>query len=138
MALLWDHYVSNVDILIKILHKPTMEAMIVSSCKAMEEIDAPTEALLFGIYYAAVMTMSTEECVKIHGRERSLLLQRYGCALEHALARARLFTQQSVVLQAMILLIVSSGIDFFDYHFGYFAKLPRAGLHARNLDLLGC
>jgi len=115
-GLLWQHYVNNVDILCKILHKPTVEALIMSSSKDVGKIEASIEALLFSIYFATITTMSTYECLKTNGEERSLLLPRYRYALEQALAQAGLLTtQEPAVLQAMILFMVSPSNSFLDY-----------------------
>ncbi|KAF4632820.1 hypothetical protein G7Y89_g5305 [Cudoniella acicularis] len=109
VRLLWQYYVENVDILVKILHKPTVEALIMSCLEDPKKIDASTEALLFAIYFSTVTTMSTEECLALHGEERRKVLPRYRYALEQALAQAGLLTTQEVViLQAVILLIVCS------------------------------
>ena len=110
--LLWQYYVDNVDVLVKILHKPTLQALIASCQDDTIKLNTPTEALLFAIYFASVTTMSAEECLRVHGEERGVLIQRYRIALERSLAQARLLTSQEiVVLQAMILLIVSTSLS---------------------------
>lgn len=107
-AVLWDYYVDHVDILVKILYKPAVEALIKSASGDLKGIDASTETLLFAIYFATVTTMSAEECLRLQGEGRGVLLQRYRYALEQALAQASwMTTQEMVVLQAIILLIVS-------------------------------
>jgi hypothetical protein len=107
MELLWKHYIDNVDILVKILYKPAVEALVMNASKDLGKIDALTEALLFAINFASVTTMSIEECQEIHGEERSVLLQRYRHSLEQVLAQVGLVTFQDVVVcQALILLIV--------------------------------
>lgn len=110
--LLWQYYVGNVDVLVKILHKPTVETLIASCQDETIKLNTPTEALLFAIYFATVTTMSAEECLGVNGEERGVLIQRYRIALERSLAQARLLTSQEiVVLQAMILLIVSTALS---------------------------
>ena len=104
---LWAYYVRNIDMLVKILHRPTVEALVVSASEDLKGIDAATESLLFAIWFASVMTMSTEECWTLHKEERGALLRRYRYGLEKALAQARwMTTQDIVVLQALTLLIV--------------------------------
>jgi hypothetical protein len=46
MELLWKHYIDNVDILVKILYKPAVEALVMNASKDLGKIDASTEALL--------------------------------------------------------------------------------------------
>ncbi|KAH7370419.1 fungal-specific transcription factor domain-containing protein [Rhexocercosporidium sp. MPI-PUGE-AT-0058] len=107
MELLWQHYIDNVDILVKILYKPAVEALVLNASKDLGKIDASTEALLFAMYFASVTTMSIEECQEVHGEHRSVLLQRYRYSLEQILAQLGLVTSQDVfVLQALTLLIV--------------------------------
>lgn len=109
ISLLWKYYVDNVDILVKVLHKPTAEALVMSCLKDPKTIDAPTEAFVFAIYFSTVTIMSPEECLRQHEEQRSVLLLRYRYAVEQALAQAGLLTTQEVViLQAVILLIVCS------------------------------
>jgi hypothetical protein len=135
MELLWKHYIDNVDILVKILYKPAVEALVINASKDLGKIDASTEALLFAIYFASVTTMSIEECQEIHGEERSVLLQRYRYSLEQILTQVGLVTFQDVfVLQALTLLIV--GLH------PYFLNSPliyvRYVLHRRMVGLPGC
>ncbi|KAH8593233.1 fungal-specific transcription factor domain-containing protein [Bisporella sp. PMI_857] len=105
-TLLWQYYVENVDILVKILHKPTVEPIFTHATKDLENIDTGIEALIFAIYFAAVTTMSDDECLRVHKEEKNKLLQKYQYALEQSLEQAGLMTTQDiVVLQALVLLI---------------------------------
>jgi hypothetical protein len=108
MGILWEYYVRNIDILVKILYKPTVESIIKSASLNLESLDSSTETLLFAVWFATVTTMSREECLRLHKEERSLLLSRYRHALEQALAQAEWMTSQKIeVLQALIIFIVS-------------------------------
>lgn len=112
VSVLWEYYVCNVDTLVNILYKPMVRSLITSAFTDLAVIDASTEALLFAIYFSTVTTMSAEECLKLQGEEKAVLLQRYRLALEQALARADwMTTQELVVLQASILLIVSHDLS---------------------------
>ena len=107
--ILWKHYVSNVDSLVKILHKPTVDSMIQTCSRGREReiIASSTDALLFAICFAAVVTMSIEECSRLLGEERETLMLKYRYGLEQALASAGWMTSQElVVLQALVLLLV--------------------------------
>ena len=104
---LWSYYIRNVDILVKLLYKPTAETLVLRASRGLKEIDTASEPLLFGIWFASVMTMSAEECWTLHGEERAALLRKYGYGLEKALAQAGWMTTQDViVLQALTLLLV--------------------------------
>ena len=107
MISLWAYYVDNVDILVKILHRPSVEALIMSASRNLEGIDTTSEPLLFAIWFASVVTMSAEECRAVHKGERGALLRKYRYGLEKALVQAEwMTTQDIVVLQALTLLIV--------------------------------
>ncbi|KAK3942155.1 hypothetical protein QBC46DRAFT_380753 [Diplogelasinospora grovesii] len=84
-------YFSNVDLVFKVLHRPTavaaMEAFA-SSPADSRNIDRPTEALFFAIYFGAVTTLDPQTCLSQLGEEKSILLSRYRLATEVALARA--------------------------------------------------
>ena len=105
---LWAYYVGNVDVLFKILYKPTMEALITSASAELNAVDTATETLLFAVWFATVMTMSPDECWAIHKEDRGFLIRKYRAGLERALAQAGwMATQDLVVLQALTLFLVS-------------------------------
>ncbi len=109
MKILWDYYVCNVDVLVKILYKPTAESLVMSACTDIDSVDASKKCLLFAIWFAAVTTMSKAECLRSLKEERSSALPKYRQALEQALAQAEWMTSQDIeVLQALILFMVSS------------------------------
>lgn len=108
MTVLWDYYVRNVDVMVKVLYKPTVENLVKSASKDLGHLDSPAETLLFAIWFATVNTMSSEECNQLHNQEKAPVLQRYRFALEEALAQAEwMTTQDTFVLQALTLHIVS-------------------------------
>jgi hypothetical protein len=61
---IWQVYQENVDPLVKILHIPTMNNLIRSVRTNPDILTPSTEALMFSIYYAAIISMGAEEvCV---------------------------------------------------------------------------
>ncbi|KAF2730826.1 hypothetical protein EJ04DRAFT_555118 [Polyplosphaeria fusca] len=107
MQSLWGYYTRNVDVLIKILYKPSVQVLIESAAKDLKGLGASAEALLFAIWFSTVKTMSNEECLKIHKEERRVVLVKYRYALEQALVQCGwMMTQDIVVLQALMLLMV--------------------------------
>lgn len=101
-----DVYFRNVDMLIKILHRPTIEKefdlFIVNS-----EDNLPSksmEALFFAMYFAAVTSLSPERCRSLLGEDRTFLLAQYRQTVELALARADFLNNTSLeCLQALTL-----------------------------------
>lgn len=107
MGVLWDYYVRNIDVLIKILYKPAAEALVMSASTDLKGLSPSVEAFLFAIWFATVTAMSTKECLSLLKEQRNTLLVKYRYALEQALARTGWMTTQEVlVLQALGLYLV--------------------------------
>ncbi|KAF2798598.1 hypothetical protein K505DRAFT_99337, partial [Melanomma pulvis-pyrius CBS 109.77] len=104
MGVLWEYYVHNIDVLIKITYKPAAEALVLSAAQNLETRSPAVEAFLFAIWFATVTAMSTEECLSLLKEQRNTLLVKYQYALEQALAQTGWMTTQEVlVLQAFSL-----------------------------------
>jgi hypothetical protein len=58
---LWSVFRENVDPLIKILHVPTMEEILRDARKNPSDLSPGNAALVFAIYYSAVVSMEPEE-----------------------------------------------------------------------------
>jgi hypothetical protein len=58
---LWSVYQDNVEPLLKILHVPTTEVLLRDARKNSEKLTPAAEALVFSIYYAAVISLEAEE-----------------------------------------------------------------------------
>ncbi|KAI0599902.1 fungal-specific transcription factor domain-containing protein [Biscogniauxia sp. FL1348] len=109
-------YFQNVDMLLKILHRPTVSAALHAFADQLERRPQTTqtqthllsperEALFFAIYYAAVTSLPTSKCAAhLGGAGRSSLAQSYRAGLERALARADYLNSSSLeTLQALTL-----------------------------------
>ena len=107
LPLYWRLFVQNIDPLIRIFHKPTLEALIHRVGDDPGSISPGEEALLFSFCFAVITSLSDNETSAIMGEERSALTWRYESALQQALSRAGLLdTQELVVLQAFVLMLV--------------------------------
>lgn len=103
----WQTFKENVDPLVKVLHVPTFERTIAAAASNLTSLPRGLEALLFTIYYCAVTSLSSEDCVAQFGEGKSTLLARYRFAIEQALARANfLITEEIIVLQALVLFLM--------------------------------
>ena len=106
IPLYWNIFKTNVDPVIKLLHIPHHENLLSHASEDLDHISKPMEAFMFSIYYAAVTTLSAEDCLVHLGLERQGTLRKYRFAVEQALARAGfLNTQDLIVLQAMLLFL---------------------------------
>ncbi|KAH0550922.1 hypothetical protein GP486_007712 [Trichoglossum hirsutum] len=104
---LWQIYSSNVDPVLKIIHKPTFEENLAKAKFNLDGLSKGTEALMFAMYFAAVTSLKPEECRSMLQMEKSTLHNKYRFAVEQALARAGLLdTRELVILQAFVIFLV--------------------------------
>ena len=114
MKVMYDVYFANIDPVCKILHRPTANQHLLY----METLlDLPTrkfhssslDAVAFAMYFAAVNTLSPQNCMTLFSEEKGLLLERYRHGTEELLVQANLLsTSDTVTLQALTIYIVSS------------------------------
>ena len=107
IPLMWTLYKENVDPLVRIFHKPTMERCLADAIKNLDNLPKATEALIFSIYFSVVTSISPDECKSMFGEEKDAALKKYRFGTEQALARANfLVTNEIGVLQALALFLV--------------------------------
>ena len=105
----WELYKENVDPLIRVLHRPTVEQLVLKATQNLETLDKATEALMFALYLATVTSLNPEQCQALLQQDKEIAIQRYRFATEQALARAGfLETTELMVLQAFTLFLVSA------------------------------
>jgi len=104
----WQIYEEYCDPLIKMIHAPTMREQIFVIAGQVGRPTKGMEAMLFAIYFAAVTSLTPEECETQLGDTRPALVSRYRFCLEQALARANfLVTEELIVLQSFIIYLLS-------------------------------
>ncbi|KAG9513030.1 hypothetical protein KCV07_g9087, partial [Aureobasidium melanogenum] len=85
---------------------PTLEKTHWKTITSLGTVDRHLEALLFAIYYSAVISLSSEQCLKILDETREAVLSKYRFAVEHAFAQGNLLgTQDMTLLQAAVLFL---------------------------------
>lgn len=113
-AVLFRFYFTNVDPVCKILHRPTVNTYF-SNLEAL--LDPLTrrfkfrslEAVTFAAYFAAVTSMTPQECLTGLGEQKDILLARYKSGTEAALVQADFLNSLEITtLQALTIYIVSS------------------------------
>ncbi|KAL8766142.1 MAG: hypothetical protein Q9209_006982 [Squamulea sp. 1 TL-2023] len=103
----WEVYKENVDPLAKILHRPSTEKILQEAAKDLDHINKPLEVMMFSIYFAAVTSLSDEECINMTGIEKESALKKYRFGFEQAMARAGfLNTTELVVLQSFTIFLI--------------------------------
>jgi hypothetical protein len=106
--LLWQTYLDNVNPLLKLFHAPTVQQTILDAASNLENISQSTEALMFAIYFLSITSLKNNDCERIMGESRSLLLARFSNATQQALINAELLKSSNMpVLQAFVLFLVS-------------------------------
>lgn len=103
----WDIFKENVDPLVKVLHIPTIQPMLLDAFTHPEKVPKGLECLMFAIYYGAVTSISNTECTEQWGEDRTSLLLKYRFGLEQALARANfLYCDEMIILQAFVVFLI--------------------------------
>ena len=103
----WRLYKDNCDVLIKVLHIPTVEPLVLQAAEQLDCISKGVETLMFATYFSVVVSLSPGACMEILGGEKSHLLCTYKFAMEQALTQARLLeTEEMIVLQAFVIYLI--------------------------------
>ena len=103
-------YIENVDPMFKVLHVPTLRNMVTDAISNVDVIPSGTyvECLLFAMYYAAVTTLTVEECLKYFQDGKESLLAKYRAGTERALSNADMLLECDMeTLQALSIYLVS-------------------------------
>ena len=113
ISILWQTFEENVDPIIKVLHKPSIRLQIARFKDGEEHMTRPFEALMFAMYFAAVTSMTEEQCQAMLETDRTSLSQKYLLASQKALAKAsHLSVHNNVVLQALVIRLVRNIFKF--------------------------
>lgn len=105
--ILWEVFKENVDPLVRILHRPTAKTILMNAASSLDRLSKPAEALLFSIYFGAVVSLTPEQCRQLLDEDRQSLLKKYRFATEQALARADFLNSSSLMcLQALSFFLI--------------------------------
>ncbi|RFU73576.1 fungal specific transcription factor domain-containing [Trichoderma arundinaceum] len=104
---LWSVYLENVDPLLKIIHVPTMEAILREARRNPEKLSPGHETLVFAVYFAAIVALEDNEVQTNFGTGKEELLAQFRFAVEQSLAKANfLNTSDFTVVQALTLFLL--------------------------------
>ncbi|KAH8668289.1 fungal-specific transcription factor domain-containing protein [Tricladium varicosporioides] len=104
---MWQTFLVNVNPLVKLFHAPTVQQIILDASGDLGSITRPTEALMFSIYFLAVLSLANDECESMFGESRSFLIHKYSHATQQALINSRFMkTLNMTTLQALTLYIL--------------------------------
>lgn len=106
---LWQIYINNVNPLLRINHVPTLQSQIIEASKELDNVQKPFRALMFGIYFTAVNSMTDDEVQSTFGENKTTLVLSFRENTEKALLDADFMKSSDImVLQAYFLYLVSS------------------------------
>lgn len=104
---LWQIYLNNVDPLLKVTHTHSLQGYIIEAAGDLVNISPTLEALMFGIYSASIMSLTTDECQVTFGSSKDDLLTRYQSGCQQALLNCGyLRTRDRECLTALYLFLV--------------------------------
>ena len=107
--MLYSTFLTHVDPVFKVLHGPSLERYLKGEVALLDGSPGPRglEALRFAIYYAAITSMTAEQCMTHMGEEKSVLLIGYRSSTELALVATDLInTVELSTLQALVIFLV--------------------------------
>lgn len=104
---LWQIYLDNVNPLLKITHSPTLQGQLIEAAANPSKIPKPLEALVFSIYFIAIISMTDDEVRETFKEERNRLLSKFHRGSQQALVNAGFMRSPDiVVLQAYVMYLV--------------------------------
>ena len=104
---LWQVYLDDVNPLLKVTHTPTLNARLINATGDLANIEPNLEALIFGVYCVAVMSLTEVGCMDIFRCEKEVLMQRYRFGCQQAMLKCRfLQTDNRDCLTALFLYLV--------------------------------
>jgi len=99
-------YSENVNLIIQIVHLPTITKMVHDFHRSDTSLAPSNEALMFSIYYAAVTSMEEDDVMTDFGCTKAELNLKYRLGFESALARADFLNSPDIILvQAFIIFL---------------------------------
>jgi hypothetical protein len=104
---LWTKYVENVDPIMKVLHIPTSQAAVEKAIASSQDVPKDQQCLLAAVKFAAVSSLSNEDCLAYLNTSRLQLLGFFRSEVHSTLKRSNhLVSHNFVTLQALVIYLV--------------------------------
>jgi hypothetical protein len=87
---------------------PILHRLFWDAVASMNILDRNVEALLSAIYYAAVISLESSQCLDLLGLPSSSALETYRFAVEQPTARADLLNTQNLILRQATVLFLTA------------------------------
>lgn len=85
---LWQVYLDNVNPLLKVTHVPSLQGRIIEAAGNLHDIPPALEALMFGIYCMAIVSLDANACQTWFASSKESLKSRYQIGCQQALFKA--------------------------------------------------
>lgn len=106
--LLWNIHIESVEPICRVLHIPSSTKMVIEAAREPQSASRADECILFAVYHFAIFSLTNENCVKLFGRSRSTLMQRFHFATRQALVNASFLANANTsILQALVLFLLA-------------------------------
>lgn len=73
---MWQTYLERVDPLLKLIHAPSTQKILLQTCKDIKTANLNSLCLTYAIAYAAIVSLSPMECISDLQHSKSVLLTR--------------------------------------------------------------
>ncbi|PVH78409.1 hypothetical protein DL98DRAFT_516746 [Cadophora sp. DSE1049] len=105
---LWQLYLDNVNPLLKVTHTPSLQGRIIEAASNVSNIEPSLEALMFGIYCMAILSIDENACQSTLGSSKEDLAIRYQFGCQQALLNCGfLRTADRECLTALVFYLMS-------------------------------
>lgn len=84
---LWQIYLENVNPLLKVTHTPTLQPRIIDAAVNIANASNSLQALMFGIYCVAILSLDDMQCENLFGSSKDSLVQSYVFACKQAMIK---------------------------------------------------
>ncbi|CAG7924024.1 unnamed protein product [Penicillium olsonii] len=104
---LWQIYINNINPLLGISHIPTLQSRFIEASTDLSQAPEPLRALMFGIYFTAVNSMTEDEVQAKFGETKSAFMAMTREGTERTLLSASFMKSNDImVLQAYVLYLI--------------------------------
>ena len=96
-----------------LFHAPTVQQQILDASADLDNVSASMEALMFAVYFAAIVALRPAERETLFGQPQPDIVTKYMLATQQALNAAKLLKNTDIMLlQALAILLVSTRFSF--------------------------
>ncbi|KAI0154680.1 fungal-specific transcription factor domain-containing protein [Xylariaceae sp. FL1272] len=139
---LWQMFIDRVNPLTKVIHIPTVQQYVVDGATDITKVPLNYQALIFSIYAAATLSLTSQEAIQHLNMTQDEALRRYIRATKLALIRMNFMKNHNMVaLQALCLYLVTIN-GHYDRHStwifgGTVVRIAQKMGYHRDGELLG-